>query len=56
MGERLPCKQEARSSTLLISTNDLTEIYDFVVGQVPKAFQMQAFVSRRPSLTNLSNK
>ena len=32
MGEHLPCKQGVRSSNLLISTIDLTEIYDFVVG------------------------
>ena len=39
LGERLPCKQEVRSSNLLISTNDLTEIYDFVVGQVSRSFK-----------------
>ena len=39
MGERLPCKQEVRSSNLLISTIDLTEIYDFVVSQVSRRFK-----------------
>ena len=39
MGEHLPCKQGVRSSNLLISTNDLTEISDFVVGQVPFCFK-----------------
>ena len=39
MGEHLPCKQGVRSSNLLISTIDLTEISDFVVGQVPFCFK-----------------
>ena len=39
MGEHLPCKQGVRSSNLLISTIDLTEIYDFVVSQVPFCFK-----------------
>ena len=39
LGEHLPCKQGVRSSNLLISTNDLTEIYDFVVGQVSRSFK-----------------
>ena len=39
MGEHLPCKQGVRSSNLLISTNDLTEISDFVVGQVSRSFR-----------------
>ena len=39
LGEHLPCKQGVRSSNLLISTNDLTEISDFVVGQVPFCFK-----------------
>ena len=39
MGERLPCKQEVRSSNLLISTIDLTEISDFVVSQVSRSFR-----------------
>ena len=57
MGERLPCKQEVRSSTLLISTNDLTEIYDFVVGQVPIAFQMRSICQQtaKPSKIGKTN-
>ena len=39
MGEHLPCKQGVRSSNLLISTIDLTEIYDFVVSQVSRSFR-----------------
>ena len=39
MGEHLPCKQGVRSSNLLISTIDLTEISDCVVGQVPFCFK-----------------
>ena len=39
LGEHLPCKQGVRSSNLLISTIDLTEIYDFVVSQVPFCFK-----------------
>ena len=39
MGEHLPCKQGVRSSNLLISTIDLTEIYDFVVSQVLFCFK-----------------
>ena len=39
MGEHLPCKQGVRSSNLLISTNDLTAIFDCVVGQVPFCFK-----------------
>ena len=39
LGEHLPCKQGVRSSNLLISTNDLTEIYDFVVSQVSRRFK-----------------
>ena len=39
MGEHLPCKQGVRSSNLLISTIDLTEIYDFVVSQVLRSFR-----------------
>ena len=39
LGEHLPCKQGVRSSNLLISTNDLTAIFDCVVGQVPFCFK-----------------
>ena len=39
MGEHLPCKQGVRSSNLLISTNDLTAIFDCVVGQVSRRFK-----------------
>ena len=39
MGEHLPCKQGVRSSNLLISTIDLTAIFDCVVGQVPFCFK-----------------
>ena len=39
MGEHLPCKQGVRSSNLLISTIDLTEISDFVVSQVSRRFK-----------------
>ena len=39
LGEHLPCKQGVRSPNLLISTNDLTEISDFVVGQVSFCFK-----------------
>ena len=39
LGEHLPCKQGVRSSNLLISTIDLTEIYDFVVSQVSRRFK-----------------
>ena len=39
MGEHLPCKQGVRSSNLLISTNDLTAIFDCVVGQVSRRFR-----------------
>ena len=39
MGEHLPCKQGVRSSNLLISTNDLTAIFDCVVSQVSRRFK-----------------
>ena len=39
LGEHLPCKQGVRSSNLLISTNDLTAIFDCVVGQVSRRFK-----------------
>ena len=39
LGEHLPCKQGVRSSNLLISTNNLTAIFDCVVGQVPFCFK-----------------
>ena len=39
MGEHLPCKQGVRSSNLLISTNDLTAIFDCVVSQVSRSFR-----------------
>ena len=39
LGEHLPCTQGDRSSILLISTNDLTAIFDCVVGQVPFCFK-----------------
>ena len=39
LGEHLPCKQGVRSSNLLISTNDLTAIFDCVVGQVSRSFK-----------------
>ena len=45
MGERLPCKQEVRSSNLLISTNDLTEIFDFVVGQLNIENRITVYIS-----------
>ena len=45
MGEHLPCKQGVRSSTLLISTNDLTEIFDFVVGQMNIENRITVYIS-----------
>ena len=39
LGEHLPCKQGVRSSNLLISTNDLTAIFDCIVGQVSRRFK-----------------
>ena len=45
MGEHLPCKQGVRSSNLLISTNDLTEIYDFVVGQMNIENRITVYIS-----------
>ena len=45
LGEHLPCKQGVRSSNLLISTNDLTEIYDFVVGQMNIENRITVYIS-----------
>ena len=45
LGEHLPCKQGVRSSNLLISTNDLTEIFDFVVGQMNIENRITVYIS-----------
>ena len=45
LGEHLPCKQGVRSSNLLISTNDLTEIFDFVVSQMNIENRITVYIS-----------
>ena len=55
MGEHLPCKQGVRSSNLLISTIDLTEIYDFVVSQVSRSFRFVICHQATDDLTEISN-
>ena len=55
MGEHLPCKQGVRSSNLLISTIDLTEIYDFVVSQVSRSFRFVICHQATNDLTEISD-
>ena len=55
LGEHLPCKQGVRSSNLLISTIDLTEIYDFVVSQVSRSFRFVICHQATNDLTEISN-
>ena len=55
LGEHLPCKQGVRSSNLLISTNDLTAIFDCVVSQVSRRFKSVICQQATNDLTEISD-
>ena len=60
LGEHLPCKQGVRSSNLLISTIDLTAIFDCVVSQVSPRFKslicQQATIDLTKGHKNIENR